>query len=162
IAMVVAETYAQAKDALELIDVEYEELGAVGTLESAPSGPQIWPDAPGNVAFDWGTGDEEGVNAAFAKAAHTVAVDVVQNRISAMPMETRNAIGLYDRAKDFYTIYTTSQGAGNIRNALTRGVLRVDADKVRVITRDVGGGFGMKGFLYPEQPLVLIAAKKVG
>jgi carbon-monoxide dehydrogenase large subunit len=79
-----------------------------------------------------------------------------------MPMETRNAIGVYDAKTDHYTIYTTSQGAANIRMALTRGVLRVDAEKVRVITRDVGGGFGMKGFLYPEQPLVLIAAKKVG
>ena len=162
IAMVIAETYAQAKDALELINVEYEERDAVGTLKGAPSGPQIWDGAPDNLAFDWVTGDEEGVNAAFAKAAHAVSVDVVQNRISAMPMETRNAIGLYDKANDLYTIYTTSQGAGNIRSALTRGVLRVDAEKVRVVTRDVGGGFGMKGFLYPEQPLVLIAAKKIG
>jgi carbon-monoxide dehydrogenase large subunit len=162
IAMVIAGTYAQAKDALEQINVEYEELDAVGTLKGAPSGPQIWDGAPGNVAFDWVTGDEEGVSAAFARAAHTVSVDVVQNRISAMPMETRNAIGLYDKAQDHYTIYTTSQGAGNIRSALTRGVLRVDAEKVRVVTRDVGGGFGMKGFLYPEQPLVLIAAKKIG
>ena len=162
IAMVVAETYAQAKDALELIEVEYEELAAVGTLTGAPKGPQIWEEAAENVAFDWLTGDEKAVDDAFKSAAHKVAIEVVQNRVSAMPMETRNAIGLYDKAKDSYTIYTTSQGAGNIRNALTRGVLRVDAEKVRVITRDVGGGFGMKGFLYPEQPLVLIAARKSG
>src|SRR5215469_5563432 len=88
IAMVIAETYAQAKDALELINVEYDELDAVGTLKGAPSGPQIWDEAPGNVAFDWVTGDEEGVSGAFAKAPHAVSVDVVQNRISAMPMET--------------------------------------------------------------------------
>ena len=162
IAMVVAETYAQAKDAAELIDVEYEALDAAGTLTAAPTGPEIWEGAAGNLAFDWVTGDEKAVDEAFASATHKIAVDVVQNRISAMPMETRNAIGLYDKANDSYTLYTTSQGAGNIRSALTRGVLRVDAEKVRVITRDVGGGFGMKGFLYPEQPLVLIAAKKVG
>jgi carbon-monoxide dehydrogenase large subunit len=162
IAMVIAETYAQAKDALELIEIEYEALNAVGTLAAAPEGPQIWDNAPGNVAFDWATGDEPGVEAAFKSAAHTVALEVVQNRISAMPMETRNAIGEYDKAKDFYTIHTTSQGAANIRNALTRGVLKIPAEKVRVVTKDVGGGFGMKGFLYPEQPLVLIAARKVG
>ena len=162
IAMVIAETYAQAKDALECINVEYEPLDAAGTLAAAIKGPQIWGDAPGNLVFDWITGDEAGVKSAFASAAHTVSVDVVQNRVSAMPMETRNAIGVYDAKTDHYTIYTTSQGAANIRMALTRGVLRNDAEKVRVVTRDVGGGFGMKGFLYPEQPLVLIAAKKVG
>jgi len=162
IVMVIAETYAQAKDALDLVAVEYEPLDATGTLAGAPKGPQIWEGAPNNLAFDWVTGDEEGVKKAFSKAAHTVSIDVVQNRISAMPMETRNAIGVHDAKSDHYTIYTTSQGAGNIRMALTRGVLRMDAEKVRVITRDVGGGFGMKGFLYPEQALVLIAAKKVG
>ncbi len=163
IAMVIAETYAQAKDAVELIAVEFESLDAVGTLAAAPKGPQIWSNAPNNEAFDWADGDEAAVNAAFAAAAHTVAIDVVENRITAMPMETRNAIGLYDAAAGEYTLYTGSQGAGNVRGALTRGVMtNVAEDKVRVITRDVGGGFGMKGFLYPEQPLVLIAAKKSG
>jgi carbon-monoxide dehydrogenase large subunit len=162
IAMVVAETYAQAVDAAELVSVDYEPLDAVGTLSAAPKGPQIWDGAANNECFDWGEGDEKGVDEAFAKAAHKVSLDVVQNRISAMPMETRNAIGVYDKAKDSYTIYTGSQGAGNIQLGITRGVLRVEQEKVRVITKDVGGGFGMKGFLYPEQPLVLIAAKKVG
>jgi carbon-monoxide dehydrogenase large subunit len=163
IAMVIAETYAQAKDAVELITVDYEPLDAAGTLTAAPNGPQIWDTAPNNEAFDWADGDEAGVNAAFAAAAHTVSIDVVENRVSAMPMETRNAIGVYDAAKDEYTLYTGSQGAGNVRGALNRGVMtNVPDEKLRVITRDVGGGFGMKGFLYPEQPLVLIAAKKVG
>ncbi len=111
IAMVIAETYAQAKDAAELVAVEYEPLDAAGTLAAAPDGPQIWPSAPGNESFDWVDGDEAGVTATFASAAHTVSLDVVQNRVSAMPMETRNAIGLYDKAKDEYTIYVTSQGA---------------------------------------------------
>jgi carbon-monoxide dehydrogenase large subunit len=162
IAMVVAETYAQAKDAAELVAVEYDVLDAAGTLAAAPTGPVLWKVAPGNEAFDWAIGDEDAVKSAFAGAAYTVSLDTVQNRVSAMPMETRNAIGVYDPAKDFYTLYTTSQGAANLRSALTRGVLRIDESKVRVVTRDVGGGFGMKGFLYPEQPLVVIAAKLVG
>ncbi|MBV9542712.1 MAG: xanthine dehydrogenase family protein molybdopterin-binding subunit [Alphaproteobacteria bacterium] len=162
IAMVIAETYAQAKDAAELVAVDYEPLDAAGTLETAPSGPTIWESAPGNLSFDWEDGDKAGVDAAFAAAAHVAKLDVVQNRVSAMPMETRNAIGVYDKANDAYTIYVTSQGAGNIRGGLARAILNIPQEKLRVITRDVGGGFGMKGFLYPEQPAVLIAAKKIG
>src|SRR6202000_3010448 len=107
-------------------------------------------------------GDAAGTEAAFAAAAHTVSLEVVENRVSAMPMETRNAIGLHDPSDDSYTIYVTSQGAGNIRGGLAGRILNVPQEKLRVITKDVGGGFGMKGFLYPEQPAVLIAAKKVG
>ncbi|MBV9046567.1 MAG: xanthine dehydrogenase family protein molybdopterin-binding subunit [Alphaproteobacteria bacterium] len=162
IAMVIAETYAQAKDAAELVAVDYEPLDAAGTLETAPSGPTIWESAPGNLSFDWEDGDKAGVDAAFAAAAHVAKLDVVQNRVSAMPMETRNAIGVYDKANDAYTIYVTSQGAGNIRGGLARAILNIPQEKLRVITKDVGGGFGMKGFLYPEQPAVLIAAKKIG
>ncbi len=162
IAMVVAETYAQAKDAAELVAVEYEPLDAVGTLAAAPNGPQIWEGAENNLSFDWEDGDRDGVEAAFKSAAHAVKLRVVQNRVSAMPMETRNAIGVYDKANDHYTIYVTSQGAGNIRGGLARQILNLPLEKLRVITKDVGGGFGMKGFLYPEQPAVLIAAKKIG
>jgi carbon-monoxide dehydrogenase large subunit len=162
IAMVVAETYAQAKDAAELVQVEYDTLDASGTLASAPNGAQIWDGAANNLSFDWAEGDEAATNAAFAKAAHVVSLDVVQNRVSAMPMETRNAIGVYDAAKDHHTLYVTSQGAGNLRGALAQVVLNLPVEKVRVITKDVGGGFGMKGFLYPEQPLVMIASKQIG
>jgi carbon-monoxide dehydrogenase large subunit len=162
IALVVAETYAQAKDAAELVVVEYEPLDAAGTLEAAPKGPQIWESAPNNLSFDWQDGDEAGTADAFARAAHTVSLKVVENRVSAMPMETRNAIGVYEADEDRYTIYVTSQGAGNIRGGLAGRVLNIPQEKLRVITKDVGGGFGMKGFLYPEQPAVLIAAKKIG
>ncbi len=162
VAMVIAETYAQAKDAAELVAVDYETLDAAGTLAAAPNGPQIWDTAPNNESFDWADGDEAGTAAAFAAAAHAVSLEVVENRVSAMPMETRNAIGLYDAADDSYTLYVTSQGAANIRGGLASRLLNVPPEKVRVITRDVGGGFGMKGFLYPEQPAVLIGAKKVG
>src|SRR5262249_21099578 len=158
---VIAETYAQAKDAAELVMVDYETLDAAGTLEAAPRGPQIWESAPNNESFDWVDGDEEGGAAAFKSAAHTVSLEGVQNRISAMPMETRNAIGVFDAKDDSYTLYVTSQGAANIRGGLAGLILKVPPEKLRVITKDVGGGFGMKGFLYPEQPAVVIAAKKV-
>ena len=95
IALVVAETYAQAKDAAELVAVEYEPLDATGTLAGAPSGPQIWESAPGNLSFDWEDGDEAGVKEAFAKAAHTVKLEVVQNRISYADGDA-HAIGVYD------------------------------------------------------------------
>jgi len=162
IVMVIAETYAQARDAAELVDVDYEPLDAAGTLEAAPSGPQIWDTAPGNLVFDWAHGKEDAVNDAFAKAAHVVSLDTIQNRIVVNSMETRNAIGLYDKASDSYTLYTGSQGAGGLRDRIAGNVLGIDKSKLRVITTDVGGGFGMKGFFYPEQVLALVAAKIVG
>ena len=161
IAMVVAETYAQAVDAAELVAVEYEALDAAGTLDVAPSGPQIWETAPGNLAFDWAAGQEEECNAAFARAAHSVALEIVQNRIVVNSMETRNAIGLYDPGNDSYTLYTGSQGAGGLRDVIAKTILKVDKSKLRVVTNDVGGGFGMKTFFYPEQGLALVAAKIV-
>jgi carbon-monoxide dehydrogenase large subunit len=162
IAMVVAESYAQAKDAAELVAVDYEPLDATGTLLAAPRGAQVWESAPGNLAFDWIIGDEKPCNDAFASAARTASVEVVQNRVLANPMETRNAIGIYDRDRDSYSLYSGTQGTGGFRDRLVRDILEIPPEKLRVITRDVGGGFGMKGFLYPEQPLVLIAAKLAG
>ena len=162
IAMVIAETYAQAKDAAELVEVDYEPLDAVGTLEAAPTGPLVWDGAPGNLVFDWAAGDEAKCDAAFAQAAHTIALDTVQNRVLANPMETRNAIGLYDSAADSYTLYSGTQGTAGLRDTVSKEILKVPREKLRVITLDVGGGFGMKGFLYPEQALVLIAARITG
>jgi carbon-monoxide dehydrogenase large subunit len=161
IAMVVAETYSQAVDAAELVNVEYESLDAVGTLAAAPNGPLVWDDAPNNECFDWEAGKEQDCAAAFAKAAHIATVDVVENRIAPTSMETRNAIGLYDPASDSYTLYSGNQGSSGLRDRVA-GVMNFGKEKLRVITKDVGGGFGMKGFMYPEQPLVLIAAKNVG
>ena len=161
IAMVVAETYSQAVDGAELVNVEYESLDAVGTLRAAPTGPQVWPDAANNECFDWAGGKEDECNAAFAKAAHTASVEVVENRVAPSSMETRNAIGLYDAGADSYTLYSGNQGSGGLRDRVS-ATLNLEKEKVRVITTDVGGGFGMKGFMYPEQPLVLIAAKQLG
>lgn len=161
IVMVVAETYAQAVDAAELVHVEYESLDAAGTLAAAPAGPQIWPDAPNNECFDWSAGNEEACNEAFAKAAHVASVEVVENRVAPTSMETRNAIGLYESATGNYTLYSGNQGSSGLRDRVCL-VMNLPKNKLRVITRDVGGGFGMKGFMYPEQPLVLIAAKQLG
>ncbi len=163
VAMVIAETYAQAKDAAEKVAVDYDPLPAVGTLAAAHDGPQIW-EGRNNLCFDWAAGEEAGTEAAFAAAAHTAEVELVQNRVSANPMETRNAIGLFDMLSGpdgRYTLYSGNQGSGNLRGAL-HAVLGTSDENLRVICPDVGGGFGMKGFLYPEQALVLIAAKKLG
>jgi len=161
VAMVIAESYAEAKDAAELVDVEYEPLDAAGTLVAAPSGRQIWDSAPDNVVFDWAAGNAEGCDTAFAGAAYVVSLDTIQNRVCASPMETRNAIGLYDVKRDHFTLHTGSQGAGGARERVCH-VLNLPPQTLRVTTPDTGGGFGMKGFIYPEQPLVLIAAKKLG
>jgi carbon-monoxide dehydrogenase large subunit len=143
--------------------VDYTPLPAVGTLAAAHDGPQIW-EGKNNLCFDWAAGDEAAVADAFARAAHVATIEVVQNRVSANPMETRNAIGLFESTSDRdgrYTLYSGNQGSGNLRGAL-HAVLGTTDETLRVICKDVGGGFGMKGFLYPEQALVLIAAKKFG
>ena len=161
VAMVVAESHAVAKDAAELVNVDYEMLDAAGTLDAAPAGAQIWDEAPGNLVFDWAAGNADACAAAFTKAKYVASIDTIQNRVCANPMETRNAIGLFDSGRDHYTLYTGSQGSGGARDRVGM-VLNLPQAKLRVVTPDVGGGFGMKGFIYPEQPLVLIAAKALG
>src|SRR6185312_3547026 len=115
VAMVIAETLAQARDAAEMIDVDYETLDAVGTLAAAPKGAQIWSEVPNNECLDWADGKEDEAAAAFAKAAYTASVDMVQNRIVVNSMETRNAIGVYDKAHDSFTLYSGNQGSGGLR-----------------------------------------------
>ncbi|MCC6919169.1 MAG: xanthine dehydrogenase family protein molybdopterin-binding subunit [Alphaproteobacteria bacterium] len=163
IAMVIAETAAQAKDAGELVMIDYDPLDAVGTLEAVERGQGIalWDSAPDNVALDWEAGDEAGVKAAFAKAAHTASIEIVQNRIVCNAMETRAANAVHDPSTDSYTIYTSTQGVAGFR-ARVSAFLRHDPAKIHMITRDVGGGFGMKNFVYPEQLLCPLAAKIVG
>ena len=163
VAMVVAETYAQAKDAAELIMVDYDSLDAVGTLEAVEQGvgSAIWDTAPDNLCLDWEAGDEGAVDAAFASAAHTASIDVVQNRIVCNAMETRAANGVYDPASDLYTLYSASQGVAGLRDRVAL-FLKHPKEKIHVVTHDVGGGFGMKAFCYPEQLLVLLAAKAIG
>ena len=161
LAMVVAESAAEAKDAAELILVEYEPLPATGDAARAGQSGQIWDNIPGNLTFDWADGDENACQAAFAKAAKIVSVEVVQNRVFPSPMEPRGAIGVFDPGTERYTLYTGTQGGASIRDRLC-GVLKLPKEGLRVITPDVGGGFGQKTSVTAEQALVLLAAKKFG
>lgn len=163
VAMVIAETPKQAKDAAEQVMADYGTLDAVGTLQAVEdgAGATIWESAPDNLCLDWAQGDEAGVNAAFAKAAYTASIDVVQNRIVCNAMEPRAANGVYDPAADLYTLHTASQGVAGARDRIAL-FLNHPKEKVHVITNDVGGGFGMKNFIYPEQLCVLLGAKATG
>ncbi len=162
VAMIVAETAAQAKDAVELVSVDYEPLPGAASLDQALNTLPVWDGAPGNLCFDWGAGDEAAAAAAFEKAAKVVSIELVQNRVVPNPMETRGAIGVYDPEADRYTLHTSTQGGSMIRDRIAAAVLKIAPDKLRVLTPDVGGGFGMKATVVVEQALVLIAAKKFG
>ncbi len=163
VAVVVATSRAIAKDAAELIEVDYEELPAVATLEdaSADDAPLVWPDAPGNVCFDWEIGDKAATDAAFEQATQVASIDVVNNRLVANAMEPRSAIGEYDAGKDEYTLYTTSQNPHVIRLLMGAFVLGIPEHKLRVIAPDVGGGFGSKIFHYAEEAIMTWASKKL-
>ncbi len=165
VAFVVAETLAQAQDAAELVDVSYEPLSAVTEIEGAlkDGAPKIWDECPtGNLVFAIMMGSKEATDAAFAKAAHKISLRMVNNRISANSMETRGYIGDYSASDDFYTLYTTTQNPHGARGTIAGQVFHVPESQVRVIAKDVGGGFGMKGDVYPEEALVLWASRKIG
>jgi carbon-monoxide dehydrogenase large subunit len=165
VALVVAETLAAAKDAAERIVVAYESLPAVTDLQAAasPGALQIWPEAPGNVNFIWEDGDRAKTDAAFAKAARIVEIDVVNSRVVPNSMEPRGAIAVHDASAESYTLYASSQGAHLLKEILCGAILpKADPAKIRVVTPDVGGGFGMKIFLYPEYVMLLWAARRTG
>lgn len=162
VAMVVAGTPGLAKDAAERVIVEYDPLPAAVTVDDAPESEPLWDHAPGNLAFDWADGNEAGCAAAFANATKTVAVELVQNRVVPNPMEVRGALAVYDAATDHYTLYTSTQGASSIRDRIAASLLKIQPQKLRVVSYDVGGGFGLKATVTAEQALVLIAAKKFG
>ncbi len=165
VALVVAETLAAARDAAEAIEVEYEGLPAVtGAKEAtAPGAPQLFAHVSGNVVFDWDNdmGDAKATDAAFAAAARTVTLELVNNRVVANSMEPRNAIGDYDEAGERSVLYTATQGPHFVRDPLADLVLKVPKEKLRLITPNVGGGFGMKAFVYPEHALVVWASRKL-
>lgn len=163
VAFVVAETAAQARDAAEAIEVDYKPLPAVvdPELAAAPDAPQVWDQAPGNLCVTYAKGDTDAVQAAIAGAAHVVRLRVVNNRLAVNTMEARNALGQFDPESGRYTLTTTSQGVHFLRKILC-DALGVAPDRLRVLTPDVGGGFGMKFQAYPEQALVLWAARKLG
>jgi aerobic carbon-monoxide dehydrogenase large subunit len=164
VAVVIAETKAQARDAAELITVDYEELApAVDTADALkPGAPQVWPQAKGNLCYDWHLGDRAATDAAFAKAHHVTKIDIVNQRLIANAMEPRAAIGEFDRATGDYTLYTTSQNPHVIRLLMGAFVLQIPESKLRVVAPDVGGGFGSKIFHYAEEAILTWAAGKLG
>ncbi len=162
VACVVAETAVQAKDAAEAVELDIEELPAVTSPAEAlkPGAPQLHADVPGNLALDFHYGDAEAVKKAFAEAAHVTRLEIVSNRIVVNPMEPRSAIGAYE--KDRWVLRVGCQGVMGLRGGLARDVLGVTPDKVRVLTGNVGGSFGMKSQVYPEYAPLLLAAKQLG
>ncbi len=164
VAFVVAESAAQARDAVELVDVEYEPLPAVVNVEDAvkEGAPKLWDDCPtGNVPVGLMFGNKEATDAAFAKAKHVVSLRLENNRLSANSMEPRGTIGDYNPADGSYTLYTSTQNPHGARTELAH-VFHLPESKFRVIGPDVGGGFGMKGPAYPEDALVLWASRRSG
>jgi carbon-monoxide dehydrogenase large subunit len=165
VAFVVATTPEQARIAAEKVEVDYEPLPAVVNVEDAAKegAPKVWDDnAAGNLAFPLMMGNKEATDAAFARAKHTVSLRLYNNRISANTMEPRAVIGDYNAAEDAFTLYTSSQNPHGVRSILAGAVFRIPEIKLRVISPDVGGGFGMKGDIYPEDGLALWASRKLG
>jgi len=164
VAFVVADTIEQARDAAEAIAVAYEPLShvvdAVAALE--PGAPRVWPGKPGNVAFAMTLGDEGKAAAVFESAARTVELTVVNQRLATNYMDTRAALAEYDAAADRLTLTLGTQGAHIVRDILAQLVLKIPADRLRVVTPDVGGGFGTKLFPYREYALVAVAARELG
>src|SRR5712671_689750 len=164
VAFVVAETWSQARDAAELIDIDYEILPPVTSLDSATAvgAPLVWDEATGNVCVGLMFGNKQAADDAFAKAAVTVRLRLVNNRLAAVAMEPRGAIGDYDRASDTYTLYTSTQSPHVQRAIFSQAILRHPESRFRVVAYDVGGGFGMEGASYPEEALVLLASRRCG
>ena len=162
VAMVVARTRRIAQDAAERVVVDYEELDVVvdGRAAVEARAPELWPSAPNNVALDWEGGDAGDADAAFARAAHVTRLDIANNRLVIAPMETRGVIAEFDPRDGRYTIWTPSQGVRHLLAPLARS-LGVAESRIRVITGDVGGAFGIKIPPYPEHVLAAWAARRI-
>ena len=163
VALIVAETRAVAVEAAEHVVIDYELLPAVVEVADAlkPGAPRIWDEAPGNISADGERGDKAGVEAAFARAAHITRMEIRNNRVTGLPLEPASALGLYDDKAGSYTLRAGGQGILIQKRALC-SCFGVDENHVRVICRDVGGGFGTKNLIYREYVLVCWAARKVG
>jgi aerobic carbon-monoxide dehydrogenase large subunit len=164
VAFIVAETTQAGRDAAELVEVEYDILPSITDLATAgdAGAAQVWPEAPSNRCFDWEVGQKEKTEQLFASAAHVTRLTVVNNRVVVASMEPRAALAEYDAASKRWTLRTNTQGGWGIKDMLGKNIFKVDPAQFRVITPDVGGGFGMKLFLYPEQVLTCYAARKLG
>jgi carbon-monoxide dehydrogenase large subunit len=164
VAIVVADTKGQARDAAEAVEVTYKELKSVTDASKAmdKGAPQIHPEAENNLIFDWDIGNADETAAAFKKAAHIVEMDILNNRLVPNAMEPRAALGHYDKAEDHYTCWTTSQNPHVARLVMSAFYNVAPENKLRVIAPDVGGGFGSKIYIYPEEIVCLWASKKTG
>jgi carbon-monoxide dehydrogenase large subunit len=164
IAFVVADDLESAKTAAEAIEVDYEPLSPVVDMRQAiaPGAPLIWPEFGTNVAFEVARGERRHIEETFAKAARVSRIAVVNNRVVANYMETRGVVAEYDAASDRTTLTMGTQGGHAQRDTIAEDILKIPPRKIRVITPDVGGGFGTKIFVYHEYPLAAIAAKKLG
>jgi carbon-monoxide dehydrogenase large subunit len=163
VAVVIGETLAQAREAADLVEIDYgEEPAVVDPAEALkPTAPLVFSDVPGNLCYDWSLGDLAAVDAAFARAARIVKLDLVNNRLVPNAMEPRAAIGEFDRATGEYTLFTTSQNPHVIRLLMGAFVLHIPEAKLRVVAPDVGGGFGSKIYHYAEEAIVTWAAGKL-
>jgi aerobic carbon-monoxide dehydrogenase large subunit len=164
VACVVSETRLQARDAAEAVVLDIEELAAVTRPADAvrEGAPQLHAEVPGNVALDFHYGDAEAVKKAFAEAAHVARLEIESNRVVVNAMEPRSAIGSYDAKSERWTLHVGCQGVMGLRGGLARDVLKVPPEKVRVLTGNVGGSFGMKAQPYPEYGPLLLASKRLG
>ncbi|UCI23393.1 xanthine dehydrogenase family protein molybdopterin-binding subunit [Mesorhizobium sp. B2-8-5] len=164
VVIVVADTKGQARDAAEAVDITYKELKAVvdATKAIQPGAPQVHAEAENNLIFDWELGDGKATDAAIRSAAHVTRMKIVNNRLVPNAMEPRAALGHYDKAEDHYTCWTTSQNPHVARLVMSAFYNVAPENKLRVIAPDVGGGFGSKIYIYPEEIVCLWASKKTG
>ena len=164
VAFVVAESEAEAREAAEAITVDYEPTAAAVDMGQALAGATapIWPEVGSNVAYDQELGDRARVEAVFATAARTVKLRVVNNRLVANYLEPRAALGEYDPESGRYTLTVGSQGVHGLKGTVGDKVMKLEPEQLRVVTHDVGGGFGTKAVIYREYPLVLLAAERTG
>ena len=163
VAFVVAATPTQARDAGEAVVLDIEELLSVTDAAQAaqPGAPQLYDHIPHNVALDYHFGDTAAIEAAFKRAAHITALDITNTRVAVVPMEPRTALAAYDKASERFTIQVPTQGVAGSRDNLARN-MKLPKEKVRILTANVGGSFGMKNINYPEYMCILFAAKTLG
>jgi carbon-monoxide dehydrogenase large subunit len=164
VAIVIAAAEALARDAAELVSVDYEVLPATVTIEDAvrTGAPLLHDGAANNTSFTMLAGDRDAADAAFAKAHHVTTLSLRNNRVTAVTMEPRGCICDYDPGTRRWTLFTSTQGVHGIRHTLAHQILHVPESRIRVVARDVGGGFGMKGNIYPEEAVIVWAARRVG
>jgi len=164
VAVVIGLTEAQARDAADLVSIEYDVIpAAVRAVDAVkPGAAQIYEGAASNISFTLRMGNPEAVDPAFATAAHVTKLELFNNRLNAFTMEPRGCLADYDEGTDRYTLYTSTQNVHGVRHGLSAQILHVPESQIRVIAKDVGGGFGMKGQVYPEEAVTVWAARRVG